>query len=142
MKFEYDKYGHLVKQYSDNSTWQYSYIEDENQVRIGNYDDKEFRFDNVYTYNKFGKKIESQEYKEDKTPDERTVYEYEDNGEIIKETLYRLDGRKQDYYKHKFDKDFKVYQQYEKDTNWTTRIIVNPDDKKLTIIKRKFEYYL
>ena len=107
-----------------------------------NYDDKEFRFDNVYTYNKFGKKIENQEYKEDKTPDSRTVYEYEDNGEIKKETLYRLDGTKQDYYKHKFDKDFKVYQQYDKDRNWTTRIIVYPDDEKLTIIKINFEYYL
>lgn len=143
MKFEYDQYGHLVKQYANNlQTWQYSYIEAKNQVRIVNYDDKEFRSDNLYTYNKFGKKIENQAFNEDKTQYERWVYEYDENGETKKETLYQPDGTPYEYLKKPFDKDFKIYQQYDKNENWTTKIIVNPNDKKLTIIKRKFEYYL
>lgn len=141
MKFEYNKSGHLIKQYVNKQIWLYSYIEDKNQVRIVHQEDNEFLFDNIYTYNQFGQKIENHRYEKNGKLEVRWVYEYDDQGEVKKETLFNTDGTHSESYKHKFDKDFKVYEQYDKNKNWTIKIIINPKVEKITIKKRKLEYY-
>lgn len=141
MKFEYNKSGHLIKQHVNKQIWLHSYFEDKNQVRIVHHEDNEFRFDNTYTYNKFGQKIELLNREENGKIEDRWVFEYDNLGEVEKETLYYPDGEQHEYHKHIYDKNFKVYEQYDKNKNWTTRIIINPKVADITIKTRKFEYY-
>jgi len=140
MKFEYNKSGHLIKQYVNKQIWLHTYFEDKNQVRIVHHEDNEFRFDNIYTYNKFGQEIEKIGYKQDGSIENRWVFEYDDKGEIKKEILYNPDGTNHEYYKHKYDSNIKEYQQLDKNKNCTTRIIIDQNGK-VTIRTRKFEYY-
>lgn len=141
IKFEYNKSGHLIKQSVNKQIWLHTYFEDKNQVRIVHHEDNEFRFDNTYTYNKFGQKVELIKREENGKLEDRWVYEYDDQGGVEKETLYYPDGKYHEYHKHKYDKDFKVYEQYDKNKNWTIRIIINPEVEKITIKTRKFQYY-
>jgi len=140
MKFEYNKTGHLIKQHVKKQVWLYSYFEDKNQVKILHHEDNVFWFENLYTYNKLGQKMETLRYKEDKTLENRWVHEYDDRGEIVKETLFNADGTFHEYYKHKYDQNIKVYQQLDKNQNCIIRITINPKYTP-TIRIRKLEYY-
>ncbi|OXA87252.1 hypothetical protein [Flavobacterium hercynium] len=140
IKFEYTKTGHLIKQHVKKQVWLYSYFEDKNQVKILHHEDNEFWYENLYTYNQLGQKIETLRYKKDKTIESRIVYEYDDQGEIAKEILFNPDGTSQEYYKHKYDQNIKVYQQLDKNQNCITRITINPKYTP-TIRIRKIEYY-
>ena len=79
-------------------------------------------------------------YNKSGTIESHWVYEYDDQGEVTKETLLYPDGTHHEYYKNQYDKSVKVYQQLDNYQNCTKRIITDRNGKA-TIRTRKFEYY-
>ena len=140
MKFEYNKNGYLVKQQYHKQIWLYSYVADKNQVRIQHNEDNEFRFDNKYTYNEYGQKIETQSYDEDGNLKNRVQFEYDHLGDVSKETWHSKNGDEDVVYKRKYDKSVKVYKKFDQQKNCTTYIVVDP--KQGTMVKSMtFTYY-
>ncbi|WP_316806506.1 hypothetical protein [Pedobacter agri] len=139
-KFEYNSAGHLVKQQYHKQIWLYSYFDDKNQVRTQHTEDGEFRFDNTYTYNQYGQKIESQRYNEDGSLENRVQFEYDHLGDVSKEIWHSKSGEKNEVFKRKYDKSVKVYKQFDQQQNCIVYIIINPKDG-IMVKKMKFEYY-
>lgn len=139
-KFEYDDAGHLVKQYYHKQIWLYSYISDQNQVRTQHTEAGEFRFDNTYTYNKYGQKIERKSYNEDGSLENSVQFEYDHLGDVSKEIWHQKNGKKNEVFKRKYDKSVKVYKQFDPRKNCTIYIIADPKEG-IMVKTMTFKYY-
>lgn len=139
--YDYDKKGHLLRQVNnDQPDVEYTYDEAKKQVRIVWHDNDQFMSDNLYTYDEFGRNIETHSYKEDGSLEVRWVREYDDQGHIKKETQYDPNGDSHESKKREEDNTIKVYRAYDEYGNCTKRLIVDSNGR-ITIRERKFEYY-
>lgn len=139
--FEYDGDGHLLRQSgNDQSVFEYTYDEANNQVKIVRHDDGSFAYDHVYTYDPFGLNIETHHYREDGSLEVRWEREYDDFGSIKKEVQHYPNGESHESKMPGTDQRVKVYAQYDTYGNCTKRLIMEPNGR-LTIRERKFAYY-
>src|SRR3546814_403180 len=91
--FDYDEDGRLIRQLRNGQPdIEYTYDEALNQVRVVWYDNGQFMSDNIYTYDKYGLKVETHSYNEDGSLNVRWVTEYDDLGHIEKEFQYFPNG--------------------------------------------------
>src|SRR3546814_3726238 len=69
--------------------------------------------DNIYTYDKYGLKVETHSYNEDGSLNVRWVHEYDDLGHLEKEFQYFPNGDTHESKKPADDKTINVYCQYD-----------------------------
>lgn len=94
----------------------------------------------IKTYNKYGLLMSVQSYDHNNIKGDLRLYEYDQEGKLIKEKLHKKDGGEQEYKERKIDKAVKVYRLYDEYNNCVERIIFNRDGR-LAIRKLTIEYY-
>lgn len=139
--FEYDGNGRLIRVlHNGQPDIEYTYDEANRQVRVVWHDNGQFMSDNVYTYDKYGSKIETHSYREDGSLEVRWVHEYDESGHIEREFQYYPNGDTRELKSPGEDKSIKVYCQYDKHRNCTKRVIVDANGRT-TVRERIFKYY-